>query len=162
MRKIGILYGMENTFPVALVDRINAMRVEGVSAEHVQVGGIQMAAAFGVPCDCRPHLPRHSVLSRLSEKCRAHGTTVINNPFWWGADDKFFNYALASEIGVAVPPTVLLPHKSHPPGNHVAVHAQPDLSAQLGRNFRLHRLPGVSEAFQRRRLEERLQGGQSR
>ena len=33
-----------------------------------------------------------------------------------GADDKFFNYALASQIGVAVPPTVLLPHKSHPPG----------------------------------------------
>ena len=44
------------------------------------------------------------------------GTTVINNPFWWSADDKFFNYALASKIGVAVPPTVLLPHKSHPPG----------------------------------------------
>ena len=23
------------------------------------------------------------------------GTEVINNPFWWSADDKFFNYALA-------------------------------------------------------------------
>jgi biotin carboxylase len=45
-----------------------------------------------------------------------NGTIVINNPFWWGADDKFFNYALASKIGVAVPRTVLLPHKLHPPG----------------------------------------------
>ena len=44
------------------------------------------------------------------------GTKVINNPFWWSADDKFFNYALATKLGVAVPPTVLLPHKKHPAG----------------------------------------------
>ena len=44
------------------------------------------------------------------------GTFVINNPFWWGADDKFFNYALASKIGVATPRTVILPHKVNPPG----------------------------------------------
>ncbi len=44
------------------------------------------------------------------------GTTVINNPFWWSADDKFFNYALATRLGVAIPPTVILPHKEHPPG----------------------------------------------
>ena len=44
-----------------------------------------------------------------------HGTTIINNPFWWSADDKFFNYALAVRLGVAIPPTVLLPHKEHPP-----------------------------------------------
>jgi hypothetical protein len=40
---------------------------------------------------------------------------VINNPFWWSADDKFFNYCLASKLGVAVPKTVLLPHKDYPP-----------------------------------------------
>ena len=40
---------------------------------------------------------------------------MINNPFWWSADDKFFNYALASKLGVAVPKTVLLPHKNYPP-----------------------------------------------
>ena len=44
------------------------------------------------------------------------GTYVINNPFWWSADDKFFNYALATKLGVAIPPTVLLPHKEHPTG----------------------------------------------
>jgi glutathione synthase/RimK-type ligase-like ATP-grasp enzyme len=44
-----------------------------------------------------------------------HGTIVINNPFWWTADDKFFNYALADKLGVAIPPTVLLPHQKHPP-----------------------------------------------
>ncbi len=43
-----------------------------------------------------------------------HGTYVINNPFWWTADDKFFNYAVASKLGVAIPKTVLLPQKSYP------------------------------------------------
>jgi biotin carboxylase len=41
---------------------------------------------------------------------------VVSNPFWASADDKFFNYALAARLGVAVPPTVVLPHKEHPPG----------------------------------------------
>src|SRR5204862_436360 len=44
------------------------------------------------------------------------GTYVINNPFWWTADDKFFNYAVAQRVGVAVPKTVVLPQKSYPAG----------------------------------------------
>lgn len=43
------------------------------------------------------------------------GVRVVNNPFWWSADDKFFNYALANETGIPVPKTVLLPSKNHPP-----------------------------------------------
>jgi glutathione synthase/RimK-type ligase-like ATP-grasp enzyme len=43
-----------------------------------------------------------------------NGTYVINNPFWWTADDKFFNYAAAAKLGVAVPRTVLLPQKGYP------------------------------------------------
>ena len=31
------------------------------------------------------------------------GTYVINNPFWWTADDKFFNYSVAAKLGVAIP-----------------------------------------------------------
>ena len=43
------------------------------------------------------------------------GTAVVNNPFWWSADEKFFNNALATKIGVSVPRTVLLPSHDHPP-----------------------------------------------
>jgi hypothetical protein len=43
------------------------------------------------------------------------GTYVINNPFWWTADDKFFNYAVAAKLGIAIPKTVLLPQKGYPP-----------------------------------------------
>lgn len=42
------------------------------------------------------------------------GTAVINNPFWWSADEKFFNNCLAMELGVPVPKTVLLPSKERP------------------------------------------------
>ena len=31
------------------------------------------------------------------------GTIIINNPFWWSADDKFFNYSLGRKLGVAIP-----------------------------------------------------------
>lgn len=43
------------------------------------------------------------------------GTRIINNPFWSSADDKFFNYSVASKLGIPVPKTVLLPSKDHPP-----------------------------------------------
>ena len=119
MRKIGIIYGMENSFPSALVDRINQKNVPDVVAEHIRIGGIKMAEPSGY----------RVIVDRIShdiEFYRAYlknavlgGTTVINNPFWWSADDKFFNYALASKLGVAIPQTVILPHKSHPPGTTV-------------------------------------------
>jgi hypothetical protein len=116
MARIGILYGMEESFPPALVDRINAMGVEGVRAEHLKVGGVRMAEASGydVIVDRISHdIPFYRSFLKNAVLC---GAKVINNPFWWSADDKFFNYALAAKLGVAVPPTVLLPHKTHPPG----------------------------------------------
>src|SRR5438128_179365 len=107
---------MENTFPPALVERINSLKVEGVSADFVKLGGVKMADPSGY----------RVIIDRISQDIpfyRAYlknaaltGTIVINNPFWWTADDKFFNYALAHKIGVAIPPTVILPHNKHPEG----------------------------------------------
>ena len=115
MKKIGILFGKENTFPPALVERINSMKVDGVMAEFVKLGGVKMAE----PCGYRVIIDR---ISQDIEFYRAFlknaaltGTIVVNNPFWWTADDKFFNYALATKLGVAIPPTVILPHREHPP-----------------------------------------------
>jgi hypothetical protein len=121
MKKIGVLYGMENTFPAALVDRINLLeRInsrngDGVTAEHLRTGGVKMAE----PCGYDVIIDRisHDIPFYRSylKNAALTGTRVINNPFWWSADDKFFNYALASKLGVATPRTVLLPHKKHPP-----------------------------------------------
>jgi hypothetical protein len=116
VKKIGVLFGMENTFPGALVERINSMGFDGISAEFVQIGAVQMhkPPTYSVIVDRISHdIPfyraflKHAVLN---------GTIVINNPFWWSADDKFFNYSLADKLGVAVPPTAILPHKHFPPG----------------------------------------------
>jgi len=116
MARIGVLYGMEESFPPALVDRINAMDVKGVSAGHLRAGGVRMAVPSGyeVIVDRISHdIPFYR--SYLKNAVLG-GAKVINNPFWWSADDKFFNYALATKLGVAVPPTVLLPHKENPEG----------------------------------------------
>ena len=116
MKTIGVLFGMENSFPPALVEHINARNEKGVRAEFVHTGAVHLD---------RP--PRYAVIvDRIShdipfyraflKHAALHGTIIINNPFWWSADDKFFNYTLAEKLGVAVPPTVILPHKKYPEG----------------------------------------------
>src|SRR5262245_19406980 len=49
------------------------------------------------------------------------GVSVINNPFMWTADDKFFEAGLAVKLGVAHPKTVALPNKEYVQG---IVHAE--------------------------------------
>jgi hypothetical protein len=114
--RIGVLFGMEDTFPPALVDRIGEIAPPGVEAVFVSVGGIRLdePARYRVIVDRISHdIPFYRAYLKNAVLA---GTDVIKNPFWCSADDKFFNYALAGRLGVAVPPTVLLPHKAHPPG----------------------------------------------
>jgi hypothetical protein len=114
MKRIGILYGQERSFPQALIERINREGKDAV-AEPVLVGGISLDSP-----------PRYDlILDRISQdipfyrailkKAVADGTVVVNNPFWWSADDKFFNNVVARRVGVAVPRTVILPSNQHPP-----------------------------------------------
>ncbi|HKV99266.1 MAG TPA: hypothetical protein VJN96_05555 [Vicinamibacterales bacterium] len=113
--RIGIIFGMEESFPPALVEHINGMGVTGVAAEFVSIGAVRMdePARYKVIVDRISHdIPFYRAYLKNAVLA---GATVINNPFWWSADDKFFNYALAARLGVAVPPTVILPHKDHPP-----------------------------------------------
>ena len=116
MNKIGVIYGMENTFPPALVDRINSMNVPDVSADHIRIGAIKMAEPSGYKVIVDRISHDISFYRAYLKNAALSGTYVVNNPFWWGADDKFFNYALASKLGIAIPKTVILPHKAYPPG----------------------------------------------
>lgn len=114
MKRIGVLFGLENTFPGALVERINSKNVRGVMAEFAQVGAVTLnqPSGYAVLIDRISHdVPFYRAW--LKQAVLA-GTYIINNPFWWSADDKFFNYALATRLGVAVPPTAMLPHKQLP------------------------------------------------
>ena len=114
MKKIGILFGMENTFPNAFIERVNSKAVEGIVAEAVSIDKVVQAdpTEYAVIID---RISQDVPFYRAYLKNAAlSGTAVINNPFWWSADEKFFNNALAEKIGVPVPKTVLLPSKERP------------------------------------------------
>ena len=114
MKKIGILFGKERSFPQAFVERVNSKKIKGITAEYVRVEEVMM----NKPCGYDVIIDRISqdvpFYKAFLKNAAATGTAVINNPFWWSADEKFFNNVLADQIGVPVPKTVLLPSKDHP------------------------------------------------
>lgn len=116
MKKIGILYGQERSFPEALVERINQKAEKDIIAEPVKIEKILQ----NQPLDYAVIIDRISQdvpFYRASLKNAAiTGTAIINNPFWWSADEKFFNNVLAEQIGVPVPKTALIPSRQHPTG----------------------------------------------
>jgi len=113
MKRVGILMGREVTFPESIINSINEKGRGEVVAEMVSVGGIRLdeAKKYDVIIDRISHeVPYYrAMLKRMA----LEGTYVINNPFWWSADDKFFNFSLAAKIGVAIPKTVLLPQHGY-------------------------------------------------
>ncbi|HKP52392.1 MAG TPA: hypothetical protein VJ183_07045 [Chloroflexia bacterium] len=112
---VGLLVGRENTFPHAFIDRVNSKDM-GVRAELCRLGGTRMDddVPYAVIVDRISHeIPYYRAYLK---KAVLDGTIVINNPFWWNADDKFFECCLAVKLGVAVPKTVVLPQKSYVEG----------------------------------------------
>lgn len=111
---IGVLHGKERSFPEALVNRINEKKIKGISAAPVKIDKVIQGDPSGYDV----------IIDRISQdvpfyraflkNAAISGTAVINNPFWWSADEKFFNNALATKIGVPVPKTVILPSRELP------------------------------------------------
>jgi hypothetical protein len=116
MKKIGILRGMESSFPEALISHINDnYGKKGVEASFVSIDTIHMndTCDYDVIIDRISH--EVSFYRSFLKWASLNGTYVINNPFWWSADDKFIDNHIAELAGVAVPRTAILPHKDHPP-----------------------------------------------
>jgi glutathione synthase/RimK-type ligase-like ATP-grasp enzyme len=114
MKKIGILFGMEDTFPHAFVERVNEKKESGIMAEPVLINKViqNKSEDYAVIID---RISQDVPFYRAYLKNAAlTGTAVINNPFWWSADDKFFNNSLADKLGVPLPNTVILPSAEHP------------------------------------------------
>jgi glutathione synthase/RimK-type ligase-like ATP-grasp enzyme len=116
MKKIGILFGMENTFPQAFIDRVNEKGIKDITAEAVSIDMVEQAK----PTDYAVIIDRISqdvpFYRAYLKNAALSGTAVINNPFWWSADEKFFNNGLAEKIGVPVPKTFILPSSHRPEG----------------------------------------------
>src|SRR5450432_176643 len=114
MKKIGVLYGKERSFPMAFIEAVNEKNVRGIHAESVLIDKVIQGHPIGYSV----------IIDRISQdvpfyraflkNAAISGTAVINNPFWWSADEKFFNNALATKIGVPVPKTVILPSRDLP------------------------------------------------
>lgn len=115
VKRIGLLVGREWSWPPAFIEEVN-QRDEGVIAEYIKLGGTQQ----NEPC------PYDVIVDRISHEipyyrsylknAALQGAYLINNPFMWSADDKFFEASLATKLGVASPRTLLLPNKSYVPG----------------------------------------------
>ena len=111
--KIGLLVGREHSFPPAFLERCN--KVPGIVAELAVLGGTPE----------RFTSPYRVLIDRISQEVKHYrfylkaaalgGAFVINDPFWWSADDKFFGFSLAARIGVATPRTVMLPQRDYIP-----------------------------------------------
>ncbi len=114
MRKIGVLFGRERSFPTAFVERVNSKGVSGVVAEPVRIEKALQGDPTGYAV----------IIDRISQDIPFYrtwlknaaltGTAVINNPFWWSADDKYFNNCLMTKVGVPVPKTAILPSRDLP------------------------------------------------
>ncbi len=113
--KVGLIVGREWSMPPALIEEINR-RNEGVTAEFVKLGGTRM----------NEPVPYRVIVDRISHEvpyyrsylknAALQGVKVINDPFMWSADDKFFGASLAVRLGVASPKTLVLPNKDYVPG----------------------------------------------
>ena len=100
MQKVGLLCGREYSFPPAFIAQVNQLgKKDGVAAEFVKLGGTRLneSAEYRVIVDRISHeieyyrgYLKHAVLQ---------GTYVINNPFWWTADDKFICNIIAQSVG---------------------------------------------------------------
>lgn len=114
MKKIGILFGKERSFPMAFIEKINSKGISGITAEPVRIDKSMQGEPSGYSV----------IIDRISQDVPFYrtwlknaaltGSTVINNPFWWSADDKYFNNCLMTKVGVPVPKTVILPSRDLP------------------------------------------------
>ncbi|MFL5740775.1 MAG: RimK family alpha-L-glutamate ligase [Flavisolibacter sp.] len=115
MKKIGVLFGQERSFPMAFIERVNSKGIENISAEPVRIDKALQGETSGYAV----------IIDRISQDIPFYrtwlknaaltGTAVINNPFWWSADDKYFNNCLMTKIGVPIPKTAILPSYELPP-----------------------------------------------
>lgn len=94
---------------MAFIEKINSKGLEGIQAEPVRIDKAMQGEGSGYAV----------IFDRISQDVPFYrtwlknaaltGAAVINNPFWWSADEKYFNNCLMTKIGVPVPKTVILP-----------------------------------------------------
>jgi len=114
MKKIGILFGQERSFPQAFVNKVNELEGTEIVAEFVNINKVFQGETLGYDVIIDRISQDVSFYRAALKNAAITGTAVINNPFWWSADEKFFNNALALKLGIPVPKTALIPSHARP------------------------------------------------
>ena len=98
------MVGREWSFPPAFIEEVNEARrgrhrrVREARRRHAWTSPVPYDVIIDRISHEVPYLP----LATSSTRC-SQGATVVNNPFMWTADDKFFGASLATKLGVAQP-----------------------------------------------------------
>jgi hypothetical protein len=165
-KRIGMIVGREREWSQAFMDAVVRWDM-GVQAELVKLSGTFMdePCPYDVIIDRMSHeVPYYRV---YLEYAALQGAYIINNPFTWSADSKFFGLALVNRLGFTSPRTIVLPNK------HIEKDITPDSFRNLvypmdwqgiidyvgvpaifkninsGGRYAVHRVHGVDELIQR-------------
>lgn len=107
---IGLIIGRERELPEALTDTINSHH-DDLRVEMVKMGGTYLdeVCPYSVIIDRMSHeIPYYRSYVQFAF---LQGCYLINNPFTWANDTKFFAAALAKRYGWRTPRTIVLPNK---------------------------------------------------
>lgn len=108
---IGFIIGREKEMPDAVMSIINDQYGDEAHAELVKIGGTFQGdtVPYDVIIDRMSHeIPYYRIYAKYA--C-LNGCYLINNPFTWAADTKFFGANLAQKLGLKTPRTMVLPNK---------------------------------------------------
>ena len=104
----------KNVLSRSICARVNSKNVPGIIAEPVRIDKAMQGEPSGYAV----------IIDRISQDVPFYrtwlknaaltGTAVINNPFWWSADDKYFNNCLMTKVDVPVPKTAIIPSRDLP------------------------------------------------
>jgi hypothetical protein len=107
---IGFIIGRERDLPEAVIAQVNS-QYEDVTAEMVKIGGtfLDDIVPYDVIIDRMSHeIPYYRTYVKYAA---LQGCDVINDPFVWSNDSKFFAGALLRKLGLHTPRTMVLPNK---------------------------------------------------
>jgi len=117
--RVGLIVGRERDWPEAFITAIKE-RDEDVTAELVKIGGtfVDDSCPYPVIIDRMSQvIPYYRAYVKYAAM---HGSYIINDPFVWSADSRFFGTAVANRLGLTSPKTVILPNKD------IETHVIPD------------------------------------
>ncbi len=109
-KKIGLIVGRENDWPSAFIAELEARDI-GATAEFVKLGGtfLDDRCDYPVIFDRMSHeIPYFRTYVKYAA---LNGAYIINNPFIWAADNRFFGTVVANRLGLKSPRTIVLPNK---------------------------------------------------